>query len=176
MRRKKRSYANRGMQLEREIDVSNKAYERKGVGLIKKLPTPVHIHSTRGSRVSGVLQKGELVDYIGMSQGVAIAFDAKQTRGKSLPLSNIPSHQYKFLKGWHNNGGVAFLIVRFTDERKTFFYPFKRIKYWKEAQNKRKSIPIADAEEHGTEIKSKHGVVLDYLSAVHEEVRREKED
>ena len=158
------------MQLEREIDVSNKAYERKGVGLIKKLPTPVHIHSTRGSRVSGVLQKGELVDYIGMSQGAAIAFDAKQTRGKSLPLSNIPSHQYTFLKGWHDNGGVAFLVILFTGVDKTFYYPFERIEYSKEGQNKRKSIPIADVEEHGTEIKSKHGVVLDYLSAVHKEL------
>lgn len=167
-RRKNTSYSNRGMELEKLIDMTNKQYENAGVGIIKKLPTPVHIYSTFNGRVSGALKKGELVDYIGMSQGKALAFDAKQTRGKSLPLKNIPSHQYKYLKEWHNNGGVSFLIIYFRDYNEVYYYPFDRIQYWQEGQTKRKSIPYDDVREYGELLQASQKYTLDYLKAVHD--------
>lgn len=165
MRRKDKRYANRGMQLERMLDKTNEAYQKRGQGIIKKLPTPVHIYGVNKGIVRGALTKGELVDYIGMSEGIAVAYDAKQTKGKSLPLSNIAVHQYRFLKDWHYNGGAAFLVIRFSDLMKNYVYPFERIQYWYEGQDERKSIPLADVEEYGEEIDKSTGI-LDYMKTV----------
>ena len=165
MRRKDKRYANRGMQLERMLDKTNETYQKRGQGIIKKLPTPVHIYGVNKGIVRGALTKGELVDYIGMSEGIAVAYDAKQTKGKSLPLSNIAVHQYRFLKDWHYNGGAAFLIIRFSDLMKNYVYPFERIQYWYEEQDERKSIPLADVEEYGEEIDKSTGI-LDYMKTI----------
>lgn len=164
-RKKDLRQSNKGMALERKINRANEYYQKAGVGIIKKLPTPVHINSTHGNKVSGTLTKGELVDYIGMSNGVAVAFDAKETKRKSLPLTNIAAHQYRFLKEWSVNGGVSFLIMRFAKEEKTYVYPFDRIRYWYEEQTERKSIPLDDVEKHGEEIDNGTGI-LDYMKVV----------
>ena len=42
-------------------------------------------------------EKQSTVDYIGVAQGIPIAFDAKETAGKSLPLQNIHAHQMAFM-------------------------------------------------------------------------------
>ena len=152
---KKTSYKNRGMELEKKIDIANKMYsighglKRTYVASVHKIPTNVQITKELPGKVIGFKKKGELVDYVGtLLGGHAIAFDAKQTKGKSLPLSNLHDHQYEFLKTWYNLGATTFLIVYFSEEDKYYRLPFKDLRNaWEGAQNGgRKSIPLKDFE------------------------------
>ena len=59
------TYANRGMQLEEYIRVSNQIYENKGVAKIQKIATPVKILKVNRNRVEGCLDTKSTVDYTG---------------------------------------------------------------------------------------------------------------
>lgn len=140
---KSRSHANRGKQLERLIDKSNKEY-LFGTGLMKnyiasvhKIPTPVTILKKNKNLLTGFNTRGEFVDYVGtMIGGFSIAFDAKETKGKSLPLANIHESQYKFLSTWYSLGAVTFLVVHFTDLDEYYRIDFKELR---EAWNNKES-------------------------------------
>ncbi|MBJ8031883.1 Holliday junction resolvase RecU, partial [Bacillus cereus group sp. N21] len=43
---------NRGMHFEKLINLSNEMYQREGVALINKRPTPVKVLKSRGSQVT----------------------------------------------------------------------------------------------------------------------------
>lgn len=164
MRRKNRNKANRGKELERLIDYQNKMYDTKGVAYIRKVPTNVRILRThRNGTLSGHLMAGEFCDYVGVYKGRAIEFDAKQTKGKSLPFSNVRENQEAALKKVHELGGRAFLIVRFTELGRYFRLNWEDYEYIKK-NTKRKSLSLKHFEEYAHEIKEgANGEVLDYL-------------
>lgn len=166
--RKSISHANRGKTFEKLIDITNTQYKNRSVASIHKLPTPVHINKTVRNKVWGTLTKGELVDYIGIFEGHAIAFDAKSTKVPRLPLANIQQHQYEFLKRWHRNDGVAFLLVEFAEGREVYYLPFVLLEEYYSDQSKRKSIPYKAFEEQGFLVESKNGYLLDYISTLEE--------
>lgn len=60
----------RGMAFEKLINLSNEMYQREGVALINKRPTPVK---------DGYYESKSTVDYDGVYRGRAIAFEAKST-------------------------------------------------------------------------------------------------
>lgn len=164
------SHANRGMAFEMLIDYTNELYERKGAGLINKRPTPVKVTRSRGSKViAGFFQKTSTVDYDGVANGMAIAFEAKSVESLTrFDLSNMHDHQYEYLDKYHRQGGVAFLLVHFTKLHKTYLMQFETLRsYWlrsKEPKGK-KSIPIDDFEMHAYEVPTTT-VPVDYLSVV----------
>ena len=45
------NYKNRGMFLEKVINISNKQYLERGLALINKVPTPTSINTRKGTRV-----------------------------------------------------------------------------------------------------------------------------
>jgi len=165
---KNKSYANRGMHLERILEMANRKYRNAGVADIQKLPTPVKIMKVTGSKVEGVRTKGHLVDYVGIYNGVPLIFDAKETKDTRFPLQNIELHQYNLLKSWSEKGAVAFLIVHFTKYDKYFYLPFASLKWAFERAEKggRKSIGYEEFETCAQEVKSKDGYVLHYLEAI----------
>lgn len=142
-------YANRGMNLEKLIDKSNKEYlfgtgiTKNYVASVHKIPTPVKILSNKKGMVKGFVTNGELVDYIGtMIGGFSIAFDAKETKGKSLPLKNIHESQYEFLKKWYSLGAATFLIVHFTELDEYYRIDFNQLRdaFERASEGGRKSI------------------------------------
>lgn len=166
---KSRSHANRGMHLERIIDMANNKYRNTGTADIRKIPTPVKILSTKGNTVSGHLEKATWVDYSGVYDGKAIIFDAKEiSSATSYPLSKIHEHQYRLLESWNENGAIAFLIVYFKAHDKYFMLPFEVLrKAWEGAKNGgRKSIAWETFENECYEVKSKDGYALHYLDVV----------
>lgn len=166
MRGQNRTYANRGAILERLLDITNKQYLNTRKADVKKIPTPVKILNVTGSKVSGTLTKGEFTDYIGISNGRSIVFDAKETKQSRFPLKNLHDHQYRFLKSWHEQGAAAFLIVSFaTKQGEIYYLPFESLqKFWEAAQKGgQKSIPYKYFVEQCSLIKSENGIVLDYL-------------
>ena len=142
------SAANRGMDLEKEIEDALLYYQHHKKALIQKVPTPikpVKVDYKRKS-VQGFFEKKSTVDYIGNYRGLAIAFDAKETGLKNMPLSNIEQHQYDYLKENAEMGGISFLIVAFTALGQNFYLPFSQLQeYWILAKHGgRKSIPYSD--------------------------------
>lgn len=61
------------------------------------------------------------VDFSGNAGARHIAFDAKQTKGKSFPLKNVERHQAEKLLLTEETGGVAGLMVWLSDISRVFF-------------------------------------------------------
>lgn len=165
------SQANRGKQLEDLIEHTNRLYKQKGQALIDKVPTPWSVsYDRRTKRVFKAFpQKKGTVDFIGISHGTSIAFDAKSTNIRtSFPLSNIQDHQVEYLKKHQDQGGKSFFVIEFEKLGETFILTFDQLhEWWKQSKNGgRKSIPYSFFNTECDRIKSRNGIPLDYLSGV----------
>lgn len=162
---------NYGQAFENLLDYTNRIYQRKGIALINKRPTPVRVLKTRGNRIlSAVYDKKSTVDYDGVYRGKPIAFEAKSTKQKRLPLSMIADHQIKYLSLAKEHGSVTFLIVNLRAIDKVYVLSSSLILEYAESAQKggRKSIPLADIQGRGIKVSSSNGIPLDYLKAVDE--------
>ncbi|GIN71165.1 Holliday junction resolvase RecU [Bacillus sp. J14TS2] len=164
-----RSYANRGAQLERLVDMTNRQYQTKGIADIRKVPTPVQITKHNGRTVTGYTKKGEWVDYVGVYDGRSIVFDAKETRETTrFPLANITHHQFLLLESWYQKGAKSFLIISYTKRNEIYLLPFKQLQEAWEGYvgDGRKSIPYEEFLMNCDLITSDKGYVLHYLKHV----------
>ena len=136
------SFANRGLRgsvLEEMIGMTNEKYKAQGLCVVEKIPTPitpVAINKESRTITLAYFEKKSSVDYIGVVQGIPICFDAKETRQKSLPLSNIHRHQIEFMEVFSKQQGIAFMLVHFATLDKCYFLPFEDLKvFWDNAQS-----------------------------------------
>ena len=162
-------YANRGMKLEDDLNITNKYYRDIDKAIIYKKPTPIKITKVNYLSRSNVTIKEAFfdtpstTDYNGIYKGKYIDFEAKETTSKTaFPLSNIHLHQLKHLESIEKHGGIAFIIVKFTHLNKIFLLFEKDIKLFLENTD-RKSIPISYFESNGYLIKEKFNPRIDYL-------------
>ncbi|EHL2672221.1 Holliday junction resolvase RecU, partial [Listeria monocytogenes] len=81
------SHANRGMTFERLIENACDIYQIKKLAIIQKLPTDWKI-IRNGAQITGAFpNKKSTVDFMGvLNPGMAIAFEAKETKAKSFPF------------------------------------------------------------------------------------------
>ena len=76
----------RGSSFEEIINFTNERYRQSGLALFQKIPTPitpVRMDEETRTITLAYFEKQSTVDYIGVAQGIPIAFDAKETAGKS---------------------------------------------------------------------------------------------
>ena len=166
-------YANRGMAFEELIELSNNKYRVDMVADIEKVPTPVKIlkRDKRGM-ISGFLEKKGTVDFQGIAnfgaKPIPIAFDAKETKGKSLPFANIADHQFEYMKRFAWLGGESFILVHFSELDRYFRLRAKDLLGYAEKpwETNKKSIPLAFFESYAHEIKRKPSEMLDYLQGM----------
>ena len=166
------NYKNRGMTLEGEINDSNKYYQEIEKAFIYKKPTPIQITKVDyPSRDKAVIKEAffttpSTTDYNGLYKGKYIDFEAKETKSKtSFSLSNIHPHQIKHLENIDKNGGIAFLIIRFTTINETYLLRAKDfLEYIKE--NNKKSIPYSYFKERAYLLKDQYQPRIDYLKVV----------
>jgi len=159
------NYANRGKSLETLIEHANKQYKAKGVALIQKVATPWTVIRRGKQIVSAFPAEKSTVDFIGIAQDYAVAFDAKQCKEKTrFPLSNIEQHQMDFLREWARQDGKSFFIIEMSELGKIYKAEFGHIShYWYKAlKGGRKSIPIKDFDKFKV-VGQAGGIVLDYL-------------
>ena len=97
------SFANRGMTLENDLNITNDYYLEKNIGVIHKKPTPIKvtkvIYPTRSSTVikEAYYEKPSTTDYNGIYKGKDIDFDAKEVKNSnSFALSNIHKHHHLY--------------------------------------------------------------------------------
>lgn len=169
----------KGNSFEEMINFTNEFLKKKGAAIIQKIPTPitpVEISRDKRTITLGYFDKKSTVDYIGVASGIALAFDAKETAQKSLPLQNVHEHQIEFMRRFKESGGVSFLIVNFSEKGEIFILPFEVLdKFYTEAKKGgRKSIPYAAFDKkYMAEIKL--GGIIDYITPLNIYLRDLKE-
>lgn len=163
------TYANRGMGLEYDINLSNEYYRIKDVAYIYKKPTPiklVNVDYKKGLIKEAYFETPSTTDYNGIYNGKYIDFEAKETKSKtSFSLSNIHAHQIKHLINVKNKGAISFLIVRFTALNETYFLSTEALEQFIK-NYERKSIPIDFFRNYGTIIKMKYSPRIDYIEVI----------
>ena len=167
-----KSYGNRGMSLESDLNDTNEYYLNNDIAVIYKKPTPITINKVDyKSRRDAVITEAHFkipstTDYNGIYKGKYIDFEAKETRSTtSFPLANIHKHQIDHLEKIYKHGGIGFIIVRFVKLNKTYLLYIEDLIDIINS-NKRVSIPISYFDKRGYLIKE--GIIprLNYLEII----------
>ena len=163
------NYANRGMKLEDDLNITNNYYRDMDVAYIYKKPTPIKITKVNyPSRDKSMIKEAffdtpSTTDYNGIYKGKYVDFEAKETNSlTSFPLNNIHKHQIIHLNNIARHGGIAFIIVRFTMLNETYLLFQSDVQHFLDTQ-KRKSIPLSYFKECGYLLKDKFNPRVDYL-------------
>lgn len=168
---RKQTTANRGMDLESDINATNDYYRVHDIAIIYKKPTPITVNKVDyHAKNDAVIKEAHFLvpsttDYNGIYKGMYIDFEAKETKNTSFPLSNIHPHQIKHLESIAKHGGIGFLIVRFTQTMETYLLEIEKFLIFINNE-KRKSIPKEYFEKYGYLITLKYLPRLDYLKIV----------
>lgn len=167
-----KTYANRGMNLEEDLNDSNKFYLDSDIASIYKKPTPITINKVDyKSRKDAVIKEAHFIipsttDYNGIYKGKYIDFEAKETKSMtSFPLNNIHKHQIEHLKRINKMGGIGFIIVRFVRLNNTYLLFIEDLLEFLD-NNNRASIPLEYFNNKGIIIKEGLSPRLDYLKIV----------
>lgn len=155
----------RGSAFEEVLNITNEKYRKDGLALIQKIPTPIkpiEIDQERRTISLAYFEQKSTVDYIGVMGGIPICFDAKECGKKSLPFSNIHPHQVSFMSDFDQQGGIAFLLVHFTEYGETYVLPVETLKEYYGKENGRSSIPY-QAFSKELLVPDDHGTYLNYL-------------
>ena len=172
---KKLDYSNRGMTLEEDLNETNQYYIENNIAIVHKKPTPVQIVNVSYPKRSAAVIKeayfkqASTTDYNGVYKGRYIDFEAKETKLQtSFPLKNFHEHQIIHMQNVLNHGGIAFIIIRFSQTEEIYYLPAETlISYWDEMlAGGRKSIPKKDIERFGDLIPIGYAPRIDYIKII----------
>lgn len=166
------SSANRGMDFEHEINLSNDYYREHDICLITKRPTPINIVKvdySKGAKIThAYFEEQSTTDYNGVYKSRYIDFEAKSTKNRtSFPLNNITKHQIEHLKLVIKHGGIAFFIINFQSLNKVYLLDASYVISFFE-KGERKSIPLECFVNEGIEINQGYNPRIDYIKAIEE--------
>lgn len=172
--------AHRGMSLEEDISLSNQYYLTNDRAVIYKKPTPIQIVKVDYPRresakiVEAYYKIPSTTDYNGIYRGKYIDFEAKETRAKTFPFSNIYKHQIEHLQRIIEHGGIAFVMIAFTTLDEVFLIDANHIinEYY---HSQRKSMTYETIRSLGHLIPQGFMPRLDYLKVIDEVYFKEDE-
>lgn len=162
----------RGMELEKEINLTNSFYLSNDIAVIHKKPTPVTVVKVDYPRRSSAkiteayFKLPSTTDYNGIYKGRYIDFEAKDNQSlTSFPLKSIHAHQIKHLAAVLRHGAIAFVIIRFIKKNETFYCPAdKVIDFY--TTTERSSIPYTWFSENAYKIPTSYLKPVDYLAVI----------
>ena len=169
------TYANRGMSLEEDINITNDLYNTSHRAVVHKKPTPIQIvrvnYPKRSAAVitEAYFQSKSTTDYNGIYRGKHLDFEAKETKNKTLfPLANFHPHQIEHMEQIIAQDGLCFCIIRFTVYDETYFIKADDIiHFYKQMeQGGRKSISYDKIQTLGILIPFHYQTRVDYLRVV----------
>ncbi|MDY0235089.1 MAG: Holliday junction resolvase RecU [Gudongella sp.] len=165
-----RMMGNKGRGFEEEIKMANYQYFRRGEALIQKISTP-WVVVRDGKRIVSAYPEGKsTLDFRGtVKPGISISFDCKETKDKrGLPLSIIADHQIEYIEFALEVGEVSFILCYMESENKRYYASgIKVLEYWDRwKENKGKKGYNYIPKSIMAEVKSKNGIILDYLDAI----------
>ncbi|MEH7353533.1 Holliday junction resolvase RecU [Neobacillus drentensis] len=173
--KKNGSYSNRGMTLEDDLNETNEFYRERRIAVIHKKPTPVQIvqvdYPNRSAAVikEAYFKLASTTDYNGVYKGKYIDFEAKETQNPtSFPLKNFHQHQVQHMEEVMNQGGICFVILRFTKFEQVYLLEAKHLlNYWERMMNGgRKSIMKEEIEQNGHHIPLGFQPRIDYIKII----------
>lgn len=150
--------ANLGQNIEQMLDMSCQQYFDRGIACIQKVPTPFKIVGTSGKLLLVVPSKKSTVDYLGEFQGVPFAMEAKSSQNKTYyPVDpfNREAHQREFLSRWN---GKKYFFIAFETLNENYLVPYSEMP-------SEQKIPIDWFRTNLPNIKSRNGIILDFLGA-----------
>ena len=163
------NYANRGMDFEHAVNLTNSYYKEKDLALITKRPTPIHINKVDYAHArikDAYFEKQSTTDYNGIYKGKYIDFECKETKSlTSLSLNNISSHQIKHLEKVKLHGGIAFFLIYFSRLNEVYLLDASYV-IEINLNKTRKSIPYSLIKEKGILVKQGYLPRLEYLDAI----------
>ncbi|QZY56686.1 Holliday junction resolvase RecU [Crassaminicella profunda] len=168
---KNHKMANKGMFFEQEIRMANTGYKNRGIALIQKISTPWKVVRRGKQIVSAFPEEKSTLDFRGtVKGGLSISFDCKEVEkeDRGLPLKYIELHQIEYMRTAIAMNEVTFILCFMKTQNKRYLIPgVKVLQYWDRWQeNKGKRgfnfIPIGEM----VEVRSRNGIVLDYLSGL----------
>ncbi|MFT4413053.1 Holliday junction resolvase RecU [Fredinandcohnia humi] len=172
---KKKTYSNRGMTLEEDLNETNVYYLEQKIAVIHKKPTPVQIVSVDYPKRSAAVIKeayfkqASTTDYNGIYRGRYIDFEAKETRNKtSFPLQNFHQHQINHMNAILQQDGICFVILRFTTLDEIYFLDAKHLlTFWnRQFADGRKSITKLEIETYGHQLAIGYHPRIDYIKVI----------
>lgn len=163
----------RGSQLEEMINLTNEKYREKKLALIQKIPTPIKpIQIDKATRhiTLAYFDQRSTVDYIGTVQGIPVCFDAKECHSRTFPIQNVHEHQVLFMQDFEDQGGIAFLLIHFSNEGRYFYLPFKAlIEFWNRSKTGHAKSFRMDELDKAFEVYHQ-GYYLNYLPAIQKDL------
>ena len=165
------SHANRGMDLENDINDTNSYYLDNDIAIVYKKPTPIKVSKVNYNKNHTIITEAfyempSTTDYNGIYKGKYIDFDAKEVKNSSsFALSNLHAHQLKHLKRVKEHGGISFLIVRFYKNNITYLIEIDEIIDYINSEN-RKSIPIDYFESKAHRIPDAYIPRVNYIKVI----------
>lgn len=171
------NYGNRGKGFELDLNITNTIYKNKKWAFVEKTEPnfkslPAHqlpVKFRKGHYRIGYYEEKGFVDYFGVCQGRALAFEAKSTNTTTrFPLKNVSHKQMEDLEYWHDLGGISFFLIQFEKQGEVYLMMFDQMnKWWEDAKTGgRKSIPYEWIKFYCHEVKSSRGVIWDYLKGL----------
>lgn len=161
----------RGNLTEELLNNTHIYFKRNKLAFIRKVPVPVKVlKRVKNMITKAFFESKGMLDYIGVCQGLHVAFDSKETNSPSLPLSNIAEHQFEFIRDFNNQDGYAFIICNFKKKSKFYLIPGEIVLeyYEKSLKGGRKSIPEKELEEKYEISFDANRYVLNYLPQLNE--------
>jgi recombination protein U len=174
-KKKNSSFSNRGMTLEEDLNETNEYYRERHIAVIHKKPTPVQIvqvdYPNRSAAVikEAYFKLASTTDYNGVYKGKYIDFEAKETQNTtSFPLKNFHQHQIDHMEEVVNQGGICFVILRFTKSEKVYLLEAKHLlTFWKRmSSGGRKSITREEIQQWGHCIPLGFRPRIDYIRII----------
>lgn len=169
----KHNTAQRGMNLEEDLNLTNQYYLSKDIAVIHKKPTPIQIvkvnypERAAAKIVEAYFRTPSTTDYNGIYKGRYIDFEAKETKVKTFPFANISKHQIDHLQRIIDHGGIAFVIIAFTSLNEVYLIDASYIidDYY---HGERKSMTYDKIKSLGHIIPQGYQPRLDYLKVIDE--------
>ena len=171
----------RGSFFEELINETNEYYRDNGIALVHKIPTPItpiEIDKESKHITLAYFDQISTVDYVGVAQGVPLCFDCKECAQDTFPLQNVHEHQVKYMKDFEEQGGVAFLLIYYTQREIIYYMNYKELAYFYARMQKGGRKSIAYDELDGTRFYKKgDSIYINYLEYVNDDLdRREAEE
>jgi len=164
----------RGSILEDLINHCNDKYLENNLALIQKIPTPIKpINIDKETRhiTLAYFDQKSTVDYIGVVQGVPVCFDAKECSANTFPIQNIHEHQMDFMSNFEKQGGVAFIILYFSNYDEKYYIPFTDILFFwnRSKEGGRKSFTYDEVNKE-YKIRSVRGIMVHYIEMIQKDL------
>ena len=154
----------RGSVFEEMINRTIADYRLKKLALIQKIPTPiVPMKMDKDGHISlAYFDKKSTVDYIGNVQEIPVCFDAKECKTDKFPIRNIHKHQVEFMKDWEGQGGIAFILIYFSERQLSYYMRFCELN---KLYTSKKDFMITDLDEDYF-IDMKNKLKVDFLKTM----------